>query len=189
MNENEMMNENEFNDMAEEDEMILENDGEKKRFENKVYTILIVIFAAIFAVFLILVFGFHAYRVDGTSMSPTLHNNAIILTEKIGADTALFQGDIVVCRYEGAKIVKRVIGTPEQWVHIEGDKIWVDGMPYEDPVPAGWGNDEVIDLVLGPNEYFIMGDNRAVSLDSRKFGPIEHDKILYRYTKTLWKGM
>ena len=183
----EIMDVNEIDDETERKIMEDGNDR-KKQFENRVYTVLFIALAVIFTAFLILIFGFHACHIDGTSMSPTLHDNAIILTEKVGADTALSQGDIVVCRYEGAKIVKRVIGKPGQWVHIDGDKIWVDGTPYEDPVPAGWGNGETYDFVLGPNEYFIMGDNREVSLDSRKFGPVKQENILYRYTKTLFKG-
>jgi signal peptidase I len=139
---------------------------------------LIVAFAAVILVFYIL---FSTAQVDGPSMMPTLRNGDHVLITH--GDKNLQRGDVIVFKFvEGTaenELVKRVIGVPGDTVEVRGDVAYVNGVaepargqvvkpeyavsraPYK--VPSGM--------------LFVMGDNRAVSEDSRYIGPIAIDGI------------
>lgn len=114
-------------------------------------------------------------KVNGNSMYPTLEGNEIMLLNKLGE---IDRFDIVVLKLDGENnnLIKRIIGLPGETVEIKNNKIYIDDEVLDDPY--GYGITYNIDPVtLGDDEYYILGDNRIVSLDSRVFGKIKRSEI------------
>ena len=114
-------------------------------------------------------------KVDGTSMYPTLDGDEIMLLNKLGH---IDRFDIVVIHLndEESNLIKRVIGLPGVTVEIRDNKIYVNDELLEDSY--GYGTTYNIDPVtLSEDEYFVLGDNRIISLDSRVFGKVNRTEI------------
>lgn len=110
--------------------------------------------------------------VNGPSMQETLHTNDILILRRT---SKINRYDIVVANHNGDKLIKRVMGIP-------GDKVkCVSGIIYvnnEEVSNYGYGTSfDFAQVILGENEYFLIGDNREDSLDSRYFGPVEKNDI------------
>ena len=121
----------------------------------------------------------------GESMSPTIPSPSILLINKLDKD--LQRNDIVVCKEGGLKtITKRIIGLPGESVTITVDgKVFINNTLYEDKYgnisfPMYLSGDRSYPVVLGEDEYFVMGDNRNVSADSRntEIGNIKKKNII-----------
>ena len=133
--------------------------------------------------------------VSGDSMNPTLTNGQMLYSEKL---TDFSRQDIVYLTVpekgesfpgvtKGDYFVKRIIGLPGETVSIHSDgAIYIDGEylwePYVDPAlqEKTWQGEyegRITDLTLQENEYFVLGDNRGDSLDSRAFGPVLREEI------------
>ena len=153
---------------------------------------------AFVVVFLIRTFLFTMIRVDGESMLETLQDGDRIASTII--DLKLYgpeYGDIVICDYPGYEkpfflapdefLIKRLIGKPGDTVAIANGQTILNGEmldePYVEYVKVGefYGP-----ITLGEDEYFVMGDNRADSLDGRSFGPIERSEIAAIARLRLW---
>lgn len=150
-----------------------------KIIKNNIVYILIVVF--IFAVSRCFSIGL----ATGESMSPTIPSPSILLINKLDKD--LQRNDIVVCREGGLKtITKRIIGVPGESVTITVDgKVFINNTLYEDEYgnisfPMYLSGDRSYPVVLGEDEYFVMGDNRNVSADSRntEIGNIKKEIIV-----------
>lgn len=114
-------------------------------------------------------------RVNGSSMYPTLKGNEIMLLNKLGH---INRFDIVVLKIDGREdnLIKRIIGLPGETVEIKDNDIYINDKKIDDKY--GYGVTYNIDKVtLKKDEYFILGDNRKISLDSRVFGTIHKDEI------------
>jgi len=132
------------------------------------------------------------YQVDGPSMTPTLLNTQYILVNK--ADYYLHapqRGDVIVFRYPkdtSRDFVKRVIGLPGDTVTITSDGVVsVDGVKLDEPYtndllnyygPEKW--------TLAPEQYFVLGDNRGDSSDSRDWGPVPKSDIIGKAEFVYW---
>ena len=141
-------------------------------------------FMIILVVVLIKTFVVSPIRVNGASMDPTLNDKDIMLLDEISyrfSDIERF--DIVVVKEEDEYLIKRVIGLPGETVEYKNDKLYIDGK-Y---VKEDFKHKETFDVstTLGKDEYFIMGDNRTNSTDSRVFGPISRDKIMGKTSLTI----
>ena len=102
--------------------------------------------------------------VQGTSMSPTLKNKQVLFCAK---PTQIERGDIVIIKLDdGTKIIKRVIGIPNDWVHIHDGRVYVNETIFDDR-QTDYAGLVVIPFPLGEGRYFVLGDNRGDSLDSR----------------------
>ncbi len=134
--------------------------------------------AAVFAIFGV-VFGIA--RVEGSSMSPALEAGDIAVFRRVGV--TYLTGDIVLVRMEdGTENVKRVVALPGQTVDIDqaAGELLVDGeVLSESYVYEGTYRKSGVDypLVLGEGEYFVLGDNRGNSLDSRTYGPVDEGRL------------
>ncbi len=114
-------------------------------------------------------------RVDGDSMKNTLKNGDILLLYKL---SSIDRFDIIVLDEEkdNEKIIKRVIGLPGETVAIKKGKIYINDKVIDDDYAYGETTD-YNKVTLKDDEYFILGDNRLISKDSRYFGPIKDNEI------------
>ena len=146
--------------------------------------------------FLIIRFAIQNFNVDGTSMEPNLHDKELILVDKW---TYMFRaperGDVIVFiapPHPDMDYVKRVIGLPGDIITIRNTTVIVDGVTLTEPyvAPQNQGNmfayKNITNLVVPPNDYFVLGDNRAVSSDSRDWGFVPKANIIGRAAFVYW---
>ena len=133
--------------------------------------------------------------VSGTSMIPTLQDGDNLITDKISyrfRDPERY--DIIVLRVESQheNFIKRVIGLPGETVQIVGGRVYINGELLESDV---YGNELMISagrasqpITLGENEYFVLGDNRNGSADSRleEVGNVDKSRIIGRAFVRIW---
>lgn len=130
----------------------------------------------IVAVVLIRTFIITPVKVDGDSMKETLNDNDILLLYKLGS-IKRFDKVVLDEAYDNEKIIKRVIGMPGETISIKNDKIYINGKVIDNSFAYGTTSD-VDKIELGEDEYFILGDNRLISKDSRYFGPVTKSEII-----------
>jgi signal peptidase I len=125
------------------------------------------------------------YRVDGNSMSPTLLNGQYVLAGGLNLPwNQPRRGRIVVLRHPVQKhriYIKRLVGLPEESLIIKDGLTYVNDEALDEPylgLPGHSPRDDGREWWMGPDEYFVMGDNRSDSEDSRVFGPVGRDLIL-----------
>ena len=109
-------------------------------------------------------------RIAGTSMEKTLMSGDVVLATKFDyLSDVPERGHVVLCRLPGRseQYVKRVIGLPGETVEIAAGQVLIDGIPLNEPYAALSGEDYPA-RTLGADEFFVLGDNRAVSYDSRE---------------------
>lgn len=142
---------------------------------------------AIFLVFY--VFLIQPHRVKGESMMPNLQDGELILTEKVSYRfSEPKRGDIIVFKAPGTRdvdYIKRIIGLPGDHLIISDGTIYVDSRTLKEKYETQSTNSSV-DLTIPSNEYFVLGDNRAASSDSRTFGPIRRSVIEGRAWIVYW---
>lgn len=137
---------------------------------------------SIVIVFIIINFIALPVRVSGDSMYPTLHNGDFGFS---GIFTKLFdykRYDVVVIENENTqqKIVKRIIGLPNELITYKDSQLYVNELPVEEPFLDESVYTDDFSIQLGDNEYFCLGDNREVSRDSRYYGAFRKDDIVSR---------
>lgn len=113
-------------------------------------------------------------RVNGPSMDKTLKDKEIMILNKL-AD--IKRGKIVVVDIGSEKVIKRVIGLPGDSIYCTDGKLYINDKLYEEDYTSSITLDFTKEY-LKDDEYFVMGDNRAVSMDSRTFGPVKKEQIL-----------
>lgn len=168
----------------------------------KIYTILIdlvetlVIAGAIFVI--IYAFLFRPFQVNGESMYPNYHNSEYILTNLIILKfSSIERGDVVVFESpvdRDKDFIKRVIGVPGDEVmvrvgYVLVNKIRLDESTYLAPevnTYAGKFLEEGKPIVVPENNYFVLGDNRAFSSDSREWGFVPREKIKGKSFLVYW---
>src|SRR5215467_8028483 len=146
--------------------------------------------------FLVIRFAVQNYYVEGVSMEPNLHNQERILIDKW---TYLFhpptRGDIIIFIAPDdhtQDYVKRIIGIPGDVVSVNNTTIIVDGVTLQETYidPRRQGNPyeykQISNLVVPPNHYFVLGDNRVISSDSRNWGFVPRANIIGRAAIVYW---
>ncbi len=127
-------------------------------------------------------------RVDGSSMHPTLINNQILLLEKFDHNYKRF--DIVVLYYNDERLVKRVIGLPGETVAYKNNKLYVNNKEIkENFINVDTSDFELSDIgetKIPEGKYFVVGDNRGASTDSRIIGLIADDTIQGKIVYSLY---
>lgn len=145
--------------------------------------------------FLGLRYSAQAVPLDGPSMQPGLHTDERVLVNSLAYVFRQPQrGDVIVFHPPSAlteRYIKRVIGLPGDTVRLTLTEVYVNGIkldePYIAPVPYGIAeNPEAESVHLGPDQFFVMGDNRTNSQDSRYFGPITQREIIGKAEFVVW---
>jgi signal peptidase I len=144
------------------------------------------------------------YKVDGSSMEPTIHNGERVIVNKILYKFSHPQrGDIVILHApEGKDYIKRVVGLPGEKVEVKGDVVKINGKKIDEPYLAAaikkakkqgfsYNNfdypfTEYDNNTVPKDSLFVMGDNRSFSKDSRSIGFIKYDKIVGRADVIFW---
>lgn len=128
----------------------------------------------IVAVICIRYFVISPVQVDGSSMVPTLEDNQILLLKKY--DHSFERFDIIVLKYGNEKLVKRIIGLPGETVTYQKNHLYINGKKVEEKFLPEYMETDDFDLskigytVIPDGYYFVVGDNRGDSLDSRYLG-------------------
>lgn len=112
-------------------------------------------------------------KVNGSSMYNTLDGKEIMLLWKLGN---LERFDIVVAKTAEDTLIKRLYALPGESIECRNGKIYINDQEIDDTYAFG-ETDDFTKVTLKENEYFLMGDNRLVSLDSRRIGPIKKEQI------------
>lgn len=142
--------------------------------------------------FLAVIFVAHPVRVEGYAMVPALKNGDKVFVKKRLGD--LNRGDIVVHYYPldtTKSYIKRIVGLPGETLMIEDGKILINGMQIEESyLPAEYQSvDSLPEPVKIPDShYFVLGDNRRNSSDSRYWGTVPRDLIYGKYWFRYWEA-
>lgn len=160
----------------------------------------VVIALSIFLV--VYLFFMQPHQVNGQSMVPNFQNGEYVLTDKVSYRLGEPErGDVVVFHAPeaancpqgtGCDFIKRVIGLPGETVEVKDNHIYVNNQPLSEPyipdtypIQAGaYTKNRAVSLSQG--EYFVAGDNRPYSSDSRAWGPITKDEIVGRAFFRYW---
>lgn len=139
----------------------------------------------IVVIILIRTFIITPVRVDGTSMNKTLADGDILLLYKLAK---IDRFDIVVLdeEYDDEIIIKRIIGLPGETVEIKDGDVYINDILMPDDEYAYGDTSDCDKITLGNDEYFILGDNRLISKDSRYFGAVKKDDIMGEAVFRLW---
>ncbi|HQU08059.1 MAG: signal peptidase I [Parcubacteria group bacterium 21-54-25] len=129
------------------------------------------------------------FVVDGSSMLPTFQNGNYLIVDELTYDFSKPQrGDVIVFRYPGDPsifYIKRIIGLPNETITIKNGQVTItepDGASQTLKEPFISAKDMAYNIkrTLGPTQYFVMGDNRPESSDSRVWGPLPANDIIGR---------
>lgn len=124
-------------------------------------------------------------RVQGDSMYPTYHDGQFLMTERLnGKEDIIERGDVVVIKSSstgGKYFIKRCVGIPGDTIDIKEGKLYVNGEEEKEGFPAMKdAGDLSYPMVLEEGKYFLLGDNRNNSMDSRSIGPVPAGDIKFR---------
>jgi signal peptidase I len=150
----------------------------------------LVIASALAAV--IIVFFYQPVKVEGTSMAPSLSDQERIFINKFVYHVGVIErGDVVVFWYPldlSKSFIKRVVGLPGDLVEIRQGQVYINGKPFKEPyVPAEYMDiSDTAPVRVQPGEYFVMGDHRVSSNDSRMFGPVAGKYIYGKAVFAYW---
>ncbi|HZR66897.1 MAG TPA: signal peptidase I [Terriglobales bacterium] len=140
----------------------------------------------------IIVFLYQPVKVEGTSMMPSLDDQERIFINKfVYRIEPIQRGDIVVFRYPRdpqKSFIKRVIGVAGDHIRIVDGRVYLnDKLLIEDYVPRMYQDDRSYpDVIVPPDSYFVLGDHRSLSNDSRDFGPVDSSYIYGKAVFGYW---
>jgi signal peptidase I len=142
--------------------------------------------------FLIITFLYQPVRVEGTSMQPELRDqDRLFINKFLYRFEQVSRGDVVVFRYprdQEKSYIKRVIALPGDTIRIDDGHVFVNGVRLDEPyVPKLFRDARSMgEMTIPPEEYFVMGDHRSISSDSRDFGPVERNLIFGKAEFIYW---
>lgn len=149
-------------------------------------------------VFVLRTFIAEPFMVNGSSMTPSFHDGDYLFVDRISYSLrSPERGEVVVFHYPKGEanyfLIKRIIGLPHERVVVNRGKVTI----FNSKNPEGFVPDEnyvienlptsgAADVVLKDGEYFVMGDNRPVSYDSRSWGVLKKDEIVGMARLRIW---
>ena len=162
-----------------------------KRRKREIVGWVVSVLLAIMAALLIRAFVFEIILVDGQSMFPTLHTNERVAIEKVSRYSGLpDRGDIIIVEYPNltGTYVKRTIGLPGETVEVRDSVVYINGVALKEDYINTEPFDDMEQVIVPEGHVFVMGDNRARSLDSRTsyIGPISKDAIVGHAMFVIW---
>lgn len=182
-----------------QDAQILRPAGVKPHRRGRVAREVIETVALTVCIFLAIHFTVQPYRIDGPSMQPGLHTGEVtvvnLLAYRFGAPQ---RGDVIVFRPRlssnpNLQLIKRVIAVPGDTITITATAVYVNGRQLHEPYLAALPSDGVetvtgivANLKLDKDQYWVMGDNRRDSLDSRSFGAVNRQNIIGKAEALVW---
>ena len=165
-------------------------------------------------VFMVIQTGVQNFKVDGASMKPTLESHQYLLVNKLvyfKLDMERFsrvipfwmvdhpsqrfalrppeRGEVIVFHYpldRSKDFVKRVIGLPGETIVVDEGKVFINGDQLEEPYLTSRDDSSAQETVLGANEYYVIGDNRRGSKDSRTWGVLPGELVLGKVWFVYW---
>jgi signal peptidase I len=132
--------------------------------------------------------------VEGTSMLPRLEDrDRLFINKFVYHFTAVERGDVVVFRHPASfdpqrSYIKRVIALPGDTLRVDHGRVYVNGELLHEPyVPAEYRDTRSVDETVVPaDSYFMMGDHRSISSDSRDFGPVDRSLVYGKAVFVYW---
>jgi len=140
----------------------------------------------------IIIFLYQPVKVEGTSMMPSLDDQERIFVNKfVYRLESIQRGDIVVFRYPrdaSKSYIKRVVGLAGDHIRIDDGLVYVNGNPLEEGyVPSEFADQRSYpEIVVSAHSYFVLGDHRSMSNDSRDFGPVNRNYIYGKAVFGYW---
>lgn len=152
----------------------------------------------------------HNYRIDGISMEPNFHDGQFLIVNRFAycpgihleipvVNASIFdktwcartpnRGDVVIFRYPrdpSRDFIKRVIGLPGETVEVVAGQVYINGELMAEPFGPNPGSYNAPPLVVGPDEVYVMGDNRNNSSDSHLWGPLKLNLIIGKALISYW---
>ncbi len=150
------------------------------------------LFVSLLVSLFIILFLYQPVRVEGTSMLPRLEDQDRLFINKFAYRfESIHRGDVVVFYYphdRSKSYIKRVIALPGDRLSIDHGTVSVNGLVLSEPyVPEKYVDERSLpERVIPEDEYFVMGDHRSISSDSRDFGPVPRDLIYGRAALVYW---
>jgi signal peptidase I len=150
------------------------------------------------------------YRIDGISMEPNFHDGQFLIVNRYAYCPGIHvevpfinakvwektwcvrqpqRGDVVVFEYPrdpSRDFIKRVIGLPGETVEVRAGQVLVNGSPLAEPFAPNPGSYTAPPITVGPEEVYVMGDNRNNSSDSHLWGPLPQRHIIGEATLSYW---
>lgn len=135
------------------------------------------------------------FYVKGSSMEPTFYDYEYLIINEIGYRfNEPAESDVIVLkdpRHTSQYFIKRIIGVPGDTVKVDNGKVFVNGEQLDESAylddsvytDSAFGNDEI---TLGVDQYYVMGDNRPASYDSRRFGAVDRSEIIGKVWIRAW---
>lgn len=167
----------------------LARESYKGKYKRTLRSTLSVLIVTASVVVLLAFLIFPVFRIYGTSMSPTINEGEIVVSLK---GSKFDCGDVIVLSFNNKLLVKRVIAGPGEWLDIDLDgNVYVDGKLIDEPYlrEKAFGDCNIsLPYQVPDGRYFVMGDNRATSQDSRNsvVGCIAEEQIIGRALLRLW---
>ncbi len=141
-------------------------------------------------IFAVIHFVIQTYRVEGPSMQPGLTPDEYVLVNKaVYLFHAPERGDVIVFHYPldtTRDFIKRIIGLPGDIITVDQTSVWVNGVKLKESYLSTPANPIGHTWKIPPNAYFVMGDNRPVSDDSRDWGCVPKDYIVGKAVVVYW---
>jgi signal peptidase I len=169
-------------------------DRDASQIRSWVWDLMVSVIASVFIIF----FLYQPVHVEGTSMLPRLEDQDLLLINKFAytklggwMGDEIRRGDVVVFRYphdETKSYIKRVIALPGDRLQIDHGTVILNGAAQtESYVPVKYQDDRsMAEEIIPPGEYFVMGDHRSISSDSRDFGAVQKRLVYGKAAFVYW---
>ena len=152
-----------------------------KKFLKENFTFIVLLIVIIVIKFFVV----SPIRVNGDSMNPTLEDRDIMILDEISYRFSnIKRFDIVVVKKNGEFLIKRVIGLPGDEIRYEDNTLYINDKLIKEEFNHEDTKD--FDTIVPDDKYFVMGDNRNNSVDSRMIGPISKKEILGKTNFTIY---
>ncbi len=141
-------------------------------------------------IFLLIRFAVQNFRIEGFSMEPNFHDGEFLLVNKLVYMLhPPERGDVIVLKYPpvpSRDFIKRVIGLPGDRIEIINGKVYINGDALDEPYPLNEGSYNYGPVTVGPDEYFVLGDNRNNSSDSHSWGMLPVKDVVGKAWIAYW---